>query len=144
MKKYAVFLFMLALSVLSLSAQSSESTMRVSFSGPVEMPGVVLPAGTYMFVLPSEATSSYLQVFNADRTHLIRTFEIIDAQRAKATDGIEVDLAEQPSAPPALKALYAPGETIGFELLYPGAEEKQIAHDSVDMIDAGNQRVSGD
>jgi hypothetical protein len=42
-----------------------------TFSGPVEIPGQVLPAGTYIFkLLDSQADRDVVQVFNKDEDHL--------------------------------------------------------------------------
>jgi hypothetical protein len=46
-----------------------------TFSGPVEIPGQVLSAGTYVFKLAdSSSDRNIVQVFNKDETHLYGTF----------------------------------------------------------------------
>src|ERR1700743_2046080 len=81
-------LFLLALLIAQPAARADESDQatRVTFNQPVQIPGRVLPAGTYVFVLPSDVTQHYLvRVFNADRTELYATLFTISAERQQAT-----------------------------------------------------------
>jgi len=42
-----------------------------TFSGPVEIPGQTLPAGTYVFKLHNSASNRHIvQVFNKDENHV--------------------------------------------------------------------------
>ena len=46
----------------------------VTFSGPVQVPGVTLPAGTYTFKLADpEFSRRVIQIWNKDATHLYTT-----------------------------------------------------------------------
>jgi hypothetical protein len=46
-----------------------------TFSGPVEIPGQVLSAGTYVFKLADSASDrNIVQVFNKDQNHLYGMF----------------------------------------------------------------------
>src|SRR3984957_10209347 len=65
----------------------------VSFSGPVEIPGVhltgwsVLPAGTYVFkFLDSQSDRHIVQIFSKDETTIIATILAIPNYRLRATD----------------------------------------------------------
>ena len=62
----------------SASAWNRKTTM--TFSGPVEIPGVhlkgwaVLPAGTYVFkIMDSNSNRHIVQIFNADETQIYAT-----------------------------------------------------------------------
>src|ERR1700758_3928834 len=55
-----------------------------TFSGPVEIPGQVLTAGTYVFKLAdSSSDRNIVQVFNKDENHLYGTFLAIPDYRMK-------------------------------------------------------------
>ncbi|MGI9071033.1 MAG: hypothetical protein ACR2JB_06850 [Bryobacteraceae bacterium] len=55
--------------------ESGGQVAIVTFSSPVEIPGQVLEAGTYVFKLAhSESDRDLVQVFNKDETHLYGTF----------------------------------------------------------------------
>src|SRR5215469_9909888 len=59
----------------------------ITFSGPVEIPGQVLPAGTYVFKLANSQTSRHIvQVFNQDEDHVFGTFLAIPDYRLKPAD----------------------------------------------------------
>ena len=65
----------------------------ITFSGPVEIPGVhltgwaVLPAGTYVFkILDSQSDRHIVQIFNKDETKVYATILAIPNYRLKATD----------------------------------------------------------
>jgi hypothetical protein len=55
-----------------------------TFSGPVEIPGQVLSAGTYVFKLADSASDrNIVQVFNKDQNHYCGTFLTIPDYRLK-------------------------------------------------------------
>src|SRR5271163_75453 len=57
-----------------------------TFSGPVEIPGQVLEAGTYVFKLAdSTSDRNIVQVFNKNENHLYGTFLTVPDYRLKPT-----------------------------------------------------------
>jgi hypothetical protein len=110
-------------------ADQGNQETRVTFSQPVQIPGRVLPAGTYVFVLPEEAYDHFqVRIFNADRSMLMATLLTVSAERSKATDNTEFGLAERGNAQPeAIVTWFYPGETTGHEFLYPKQVEKELA-----------------
>src|SRR5271154_3598794 len=101
----------------------------MTFNQPVEIPGQILPAGTYMFkLLNSPADRHIVQVFNADGTHLIATILTINDYRLQPTGRTVVKFAEQPGdAPDALKAWFYPGDNFGQEFVYPKTRAIELA-----------------
>jgi hypothetical protein len=134
-------LFLLAfLSVLpAVRADQADQATKVTFSQPVQVPGRVLPAGTYVFVLPEEVNQHYVvRIFNADRTVLYATFYAVNAERSRATDGTVFGLAQRGSAQPeAVVTWFYPGETIGHEFIYPKQVEKELASAKLVTVFAG-------
>src|SRR5689334_3915175 len=74
----------------SAFGQRWDKKTTVTFSGPVEIPGVdaqILPAGTYVFKLLDSASDRHIvQVFNKDETHVYSTILAIPNYRLQATD----------------------------------------------------------
>src|SRR6202035_6022768 len=72
------FLFVLILLLIAGSVARSSVSDKLTiftFSQPVELPGVTLPAGTYAFKLADTLSGSdVVQVWNKDQTHLYATF----------------------------------------------------------------------
>ena len=76
-----VFCLALTGAVFSPAAKADEWNRKtvMTFSGPVEIPGVhlkgwgVLPAGTYVFkILDSQSDRHIVQIFNEDETQVLR------------------------------------------------------------------------
>lgn len=107
----------------------------VTFSGPVEIPGVhlqgwgVLPAGTYVFkILDSQSDRHIVQIFNKDETTIYATILAIPNYRLKATDKTVITFRERPAGEPeALRAWFYPGRNWGEEFVYPKAKAIELA-----------------
>ncbi len=107
----------------------------MTFSGPVEIPGVhlkgwgVLPAGTYVFkILDSQSDRHIVQIFNADETQCYATILAIPNYRLRATDKTVVTFRERPAGQPeALRAWFYPGKNWGDEFVYPKAKAVELA-----------------
>src|SRR5208337_4889893 len=114
-------------------AWNRKTTM--TFSGPVEIPGVhlkgwaVLPAGTYVFkIMDSNSDRHIVQIFNASETQIYATILAIPNYRLKATDKTVVTFRERPAGQPeALRAWFYPGENFGAEFVYPKAKAVELA-----------------
>jgi len=108
----------------------SEMT-KLTFSGPVEIPGKILTAGTYWFVLMNDdADRNIVQVFNADRSQLEATLLTMPAVRQHWTAETEVKFAERPQhEPEALLKWFYPGQLAGHEFLYSRRHENEFARD---------------
>jgi hypothetical protein len=119
----------------------------LTFSGPVQVPGATLPAGTYMFRLADSMTNRHVvQVFDKEGKKLYATLLAIPDQRLDPSGQNIVLFAERPSGvPQAVKAWWYPGDTIGDEFVYPKSEAVKIArdtHQSVLAMDDGGQADS--
>jgi hypothetical protein len=107
----------------------------ITFSGPVEIPGVhltgwgVLPAGTYVFkILDSQSDRHIVQIFNKDETMIYATILAIPNYRLKATDKTVITFTERPAGEPeALRAWFYPGRNWGEEFVYPKAQAIALA-----------------
>src|SRR5689334_24565723 len=107
----------------------------MTFSGPVEIPGVhlrgwgVLPAGTYVFkILDSASDRHIVQIFNEDETMIYATILAIPNYRLQATDKTVMTFRERPAGEPeALRAWFYPGRNWGEEFVYPKAKAMTLA-----------------
>lgn len=107
----------------------------VTFSGPVETPGVhaagwdVLPAGTYVFkILDSQAGRHIVQIFSQDEKTVYATVLAIPNYRLKATGKTVISFRERPAGEPeALRAWFYPGRNSGEEFVYPKAKALALA-----------------
>jgi hypothetical protein len=110
-------------------ADETNEATKITVSAPIQIPGKVLPAGTYLFQEANPNSNSHeVQIFNADRTVLYATVETISAERMQPTGGTTIMLAEQGAGnPDALVKWFYPGRTIGHEFVYPKQQEQAVA-----------------
>jgi hypothetical protein len=110
----------------------------MTFSQPVEVPGQVLPAGTYTFKLADSLSDRHIvQIFNADGTQIIATILAINNYRLRPTGETVVKFAERSGDnPEALKAWFYPGDNFGQEFVYPKQRAVQLAVASHEPIPA--------
>ena len=120
----------------SAHADMSDQATQITFSQPVQIPGQVLPAGTYWFLLAnSNEDRDLVRIFNSDRSTVYATLETASIERQQATGDTVVKFAQQESSKPdALVAWFYPGETTGHEFLYPKDQEKQLSQDSQQTV----------
>jgi hypothetical protein len=132
-----VSLIVLASAMFAPSAKADEWNRKtvITFSGPVEIPGVhltgwgVLPAGTYVFkILDSLSDRHIVQIFSQDELTVYATILAIPNYRLKATDRTVMTFRERPAGQPeALRAWFYPGRNWGEEFVYPKAIAIEIA-----------------
>jgi hypothetical protein len=122
--------FSLLAGVPVLRADDANQATQFTFNRPVEIPGnVVLPAGTYWFLIPNDvATPNIVYIFNADRTQLYTTLQTIPTTRATTSDDSELTFAEQsPKQPMALMSWFYPDRLSGHEFIYSPREESRFS-----------------
>ena len=122
------------------NADESDEATTLSFSAPVEIPGEVLPAGTYLFkVADNGSDPNVVEIFNSEGTKLYRVVQTVPTERPKPTDDTAMTLAEQRSGKPdiLLKWFY-PGRVTGNEFLYSGSKAKALAQDEHYTVLAGS------
>jgi hypothetical protein len=125
-------------------ADESDQATTVTFSQPIQIPGQVLPAGSYLFRLANpDSDRDIVQIFNADRTVLYATLQTIPTDREEPTSNTVVTLAEQGGGQPnVLLKWFYPGSETGNEFLYPKQKEKELAQDEQQTIVANHPTVS--
>jgi len=117
------------------SAQDSNISQRtfLTFSGPVQMPGITLPAGKYVFRLADTSLHNVMQVFDADEKHIMGQWFFIGRIRTsedmnKADGKPVVQFMEVPEGvSPPVKYFFYPTDLTGKEFIYPKEQALRIA-----------------
>ena len=107
-----------------------DSRTEFTFNQPVELPGVTLPAGTYVFrFLDATTGRKVMQVQAKDASSkTYGMFLTISAQRPRPSDDAELRFLETPAGQPAaVKTWWYPGNTIGREFIYPKSQAMRLA-----------------
>lgn len=153
----AVFTAAFLTTATSASAQDSNIDQRtnLTFSGPVQMPGLTLPAGKYVFRLADTALHNVMQVFDANETHILGQWFFVPAnrtseQQSEANGKPVVMFREMPEGvTPAIHYFFYPTDLTGKEFIYPKDQAVKIAaatHENVlatdtDVDKGGNAHV---
>jgi hypothetical protein len=129
---------------LAAHADESDQATKITFSQPIQIPGQILPAGTYSFKLfNSNSDPNVVQIFNSDQTHLYATLQTVATERQDPTRDTAITLAEQGGGKPdALLKWFYPGRETGHEFVYSGQQEKQLAQATQQTIVANQQPTS--
>jgi hypothetical protein len=116
------------------AAQPADKRTFFTFSGPVEVPGVALPPGKYLFRVVDNA-GRVVQVLSADGTKAYAMFFTIPAERLTPAEKPEIRFMETPAGtPPAVKTWWDAGETTGREFIYPKEQAQRLAKKSTDSV----------
>jgi hypothetical protein len=100
----------------------------LTFSGAVEMPGVTLPAGTYVFKLADTPSRNVVEVWDRDEKHMVGHWLFVQAQRPDVSQETVVMFKETAAGQtPAVHFWYYPGERSGKEFVYPKSQALKLA-----------------
>jgi len=111
------------------SAQTFDKRTVFTFSGPVALPGVTLPAGQYLFRLADPTGDrKVVNVLSADGKIAYGMFFSLPAERFGPAPTPEVRFMETAAGmPAAIKTWWYPGERTGYEFMYPKDQARQLA-----------------
>jgi hypothetical protein len=132
MSKLVAFL---TLAVLTLSiggraeAQPADYRTYFTFSAPVTLPGVTLPAGKYIFRLADpDSSRKVINVLSADGKRSLAMLHTIPNQATKAPKDAEIRFMETSAkVPPPVKTWWYAGKAIGYEFIYPRKQALELA-----------------
>lgn len=129
----------------AVHAAEADQYTKLTFTKPVEIPGQVLPAGTYVFKLANRDDLNTVQIFNADGTRVYATLQTNPTERMEPTGSTTLTLAERPSGEPAalLKWFY-PGNNVGHEFVYSQKEQQQLAQARQETFPTKETAEAGD
>lgn len=121
---------LLALTTAPAVAQTPlDKPIFFTFSAPVVMPGVTLPAGTYMFhIINPTRDRNVVAVRSQDGRQLYSTFLTIPEITNERPDDPEIRFMERRgNAPHAVRAWWYPGDRTGFAPVYPRKQAELLA-----------------
>ena len=92
----------------------------VTFGDAVEIPGQVLPAGTYVFKLANSLSDRRIvQIWNEGENQLLATILAVPNYRLDSPDKPIFEFDERPGdSPMALHSWFFPGDNTGQEFVY--------------------------
>jgi len=126
-------------------ADEANQSIKITFSQATEIPGQILPAGTYVFKLADPNDLDVVQIFNSEGTHLYATLQTIEAERRKPAGHTIVVLAERPDGrPDTLLQWFYPGSTSGHEFVYSKQEEQLLTQDRQQTVRAKQTAAAAD
>jgi hypothetical protein len=132
----------LTLAVLTLSigsraeAQPADYRTYFTFSAPVTLPGVTLPAGKYIFRLADpDSSRKVINVLSGDGKRSLAMLHTIPNQAMKAPKDAEIRFMEtNAQVPPPIKTWWYAGKAIGYEFIYPRQQALQLAKSTTEPI----------
>ena len=101
-------------------ADESDKKTIMTVNEPIQVPGKVLPAGTYVLKLLDSNDRTLVAIYDADGRHLITTTQGIPDYRMETPEKAILQVEDRPDGgPEALKEWFYPGDNFGVEFVYP-------------------------
>jgi hypothetical protein len=125
---------------LAAHADVFDEQTTITFSAPVQIPGQVLPAGTYIFQKADpEGDQDLARILSADRSVVYETVQTVPVERREATGDTTITLTEPANGDPSVLVnwFYA-GMLNGHEFVYSSQQEHAVTQDKQDTF-VGNQ-----
>ena len=146
---FTIALILASIAILpSARADEQDQATKMTFNQPVQIPGRILPAGTYWFVLAKTETTSYqhvVRVFSLDRSTLYATLLTIETQPATPAAKTVVTLADRgPDSPKAIVSWlyrgswYFPGFEYGHQFVYSSPDKQDLAGAKQETVTSGD------
>jgi hypothetical protein len=110
---------------------------RFTFNQPVQVPGHILPAGTYFFQLVGD-NHHLVQIFNQDRTAVVILYSVSRERYSRRAEAAITLANRGGTQPQAIVAWFFVGEPEGHEFLYPKQEEQELAHATQKTFSSGD------
>ena len=123
-------LVLLGASIVPRAKADEHQGTILTFDEPVQLPGIVLPAGSYVFklVIPM-LDHGVVQVSNSDGSKMLATVLAIPNYSLKAPEHTTVTFEKRAAdAPKAIKAWFYPGDPWGQEFVYPKTSAVELAN----------------
>ena len=128
-------LLLAALASPAMADQRNQAT-KVTFNSPVEVPGTILPAGSYLFtVMPDDPARDVVQIWNVDHTKFYTTaLTVPDYRRKPAGQPVLMLQKTGSGTPAALQSWFYPGDNYGHDFVYPQSRAKELAQESGEPV----------
>ena len=111
-------------------ADENDKLTYLTFSKPVQLPSVTLPAGRYRFQLAdTEESRRVIKVQSEDgKKQWAMLLTMPNQLRNTPKDPVVLFRETAQGQPDAVRSFNYPGETIGYEFIYPKDQALIIAH----------------
>ena len=142
----ATVLALLVALTLNVAAQQPDTRDRtiMTFSSAVELPGMRLEPGTYVFRMADNASRNVIQVLDKDEKEMLGQWLFVSAERPEVSGDTVVTFRETSAAStPAVQYWYYPGEKIGKEFIYPKDQALRIAQRTGATVQSEDGPVTG-
>ncbi len=148
--KLALILLVTAgMSPFARTDEMSELT-KMTFQHRVQLPGLVLPPGSYYFTRIDDGNDSdvnLIRVFSSDKKQLDIILQTVSVEREHPRGRTALTFAERPDGrPPVLIDWFYPGSLEGHQFLYSARREGQIENSeriTVLANDSGDVAIQG-
>jgi hypothetical protein len=140
-RNFAVVALMLAFLIVLPVVRADEWNQATlfTFSQPVQIPGHVLPAGTYLFEIVNNFNHEIVRISNADRTNVIAVTQARPTKQKGSSGKAAIVLVERVgSQPETIVAWSYPGRAEGHQFLYPKQVQEEVAKAKQDTIVVGD------
>ncbi len=134
LRKIVLSSCILATSMFTLTSAASAQVdtsrnVYFTFSQPVAVPNMTLPAGKYLFRhMGKETGNNIIQISTADGAKLMGTVSTVQTTRSVVSDRVEVRMLESASnTPVAIGTWWYPQARQGFAFIYPRAQATSLA-----------------
>jgi len=106
--------------VTATRASERDKKTVVTFNDAIQIPGQVLPPGTYVFKLANFVTDrNVVQIWNEDESQLLATILAIPDYRLEPPDKTIIELTERAGDEPmAIESWFYPGDNYGQHFVY--------------------------
>jgi hypothetical protein len=146
--KFALLLGLVITAILfaevAAHASGIDQYTRITFSQPVEIPGQILPAGTYLFRVPYD-NPNVVQIASAAEARVYVTLFTNATERLMPSGNTVLVLAEpQAGMPVAVEKWFYPGDSTGHEFVYSKQEQEQLGQSQQETVIAKDASESGD
>jgi hypothetical protein len=97
-----------------------------NFKSPVEVPGKILPPGTYVFKLADiQSDRQLVQILTEDQREVLASIQAIPDYRVEPVEKPVIALTERRAGQPQLlESWFYPGDKYGVQFVYPNSEVK--------------------
>ena len=131
----------LSIAAVSTYADDWDKATKITVNKPFEIPGMVLPAGTYMIKLVDIAGERHVvRFFSEDESKVYATRIAIPDFRLETTGKTSMTFYEaEAGSPPPLHAWFYPGHQFGVEFAYPEKRAAQIATTAEEHVIASKE-----
>jgi hypothetical protein len=124
-------------------ADDYDQASKLTFNQSIQIPGRVLPAGTYWFVLADINYRNVVKVYNSDRSTLYATIPTTVAQRVKITDDTAITFASLGDAQPeAIVTWFYAGRDFGHQFVYSKVQAQELAQAKHHTVEVATAKVS--